>query len=78
MSGNSEGPKKATQRVWVPLPVVNEAKHDRVPGIAGWRCPALGQDHLEVAFLFIEAYFNLDIITGRHGIILRNRRVSNK
>lgn len=60
------------------LPVVNEAKHDWVPGVAGWCRPALGQDHLEVAFLFIEPHFDLDVITGRHAVILRNRRVSNK
>lgn len=60
------------------LPVVNEAKHDRVPGVAGWCRPALGQDHLEVALLFIEPHLDLDIITGRHTIISRYRGVPNK
>ena len=61
-----------------PSPVVNKTKHDRVPGVAGRRGPALGQDHLQVAFLLIEPYFDLYIIAGRHTVILRNRRVSNK
>lgn len=83
--GNTEDPKQATSKGGSdaqgppePLPVVDEAKRDRVPGITGWRCPALGQDHLEVAFLFIEPHFDLDVVAGRHAIIPRYRGVPNK
>lgn len=61
-----------------PLPVVDEAKRDRVPGVAGRRCPALGQDHLEVAFLFIEPHLDLDVIAGGHTVIPRYGGVPDK
>lgn len=85
-SGISEGPKQVTQQrdgsaqhPPRPLPVVNEAKHDRVPGIAGRCGPALSQHHLEVTFLqSMEPHFYLDVIDGRHTIVPRYRGVSNK
>lgn len=73
----SKGSSSA-QRPAEPLPVVDEAKHDGVPGVAGRRGPALGQDHLEVALLFVEPHFDLDVVAGRHAIILRDRRVSDE
>lgn len=60
------------------LPVVDEAKADWIPGIAGGGCPALRQDHLEVAVLSVEPHFNLDVVTGRHTTILRYGRISNE
>lgn len=78
-----QGQAPISLRAWEPgcirhLPVVDETERDRVPRVAGWRRPALSQDHLEVAFLLTEPHFDLDVITGRHTVILRYRGVPNK
>lgn len=83
-SGNSEGPKcggggaRGAQGPRMPLPVVDETERDGVPCVAGRRGPALGQDHLEAAFVSIKPHFNLDVVAGRHTVVLRYGRVSNK
>lgn len=71
MCSDAQGPP-------VPLPVVDETERDGVPGVAGRRGPALGQDHLEVAILFIEPHFDLDVVAGRNAVVLRYGRVSDK
>lgn len=60
------------------LPVIDEAKGDGVPGVAGGGGPALGQNHLKAALLPVEPHFNLDLITGGHTVILRYGRISNE
>lgn len=67
------GPGKA-----IPPPVVDEAKGDWVPGVAGGRGPALRQHHLKTALLPVKPHLDLDLITGGHGIILRYGRLPNE
>lgn len=69
------GPRAARSRH---PPVVEEDEHDRVPGVAGRRRPALGQDHLEVAVLVIESHLDLDVVAGGHGVIPGDRGVPDK
>lgn len=61
-----------------PLPVVDEAKGDGVPGVAGGRGPALSEHHLKAALLPVEPHFNFDLITGGHAVILRYGRVADE
>lgn len=64
-------------KVWF-LPVVDEAKGDGVPGIAGRGGPALSEHHLKTALLPVKPHFNLDLIAGRHSIVLRYGRLADE
>lgn len=55
--------------------VVDEVKYDGVFGVVGRRGLVFGQDYFEVVFLFVEFYFDFDVIVGRYVIILRDWRV---
>lgn len=61
-----------------PLPVVDEAKGDGILGVAGGRGPALGQHDLQTALLPVKAHLNLDLIAGRHTVVLRYGRIANE
>lgn len=59
-------------------PVVDEAEGDGVLGVTGGRRPAFHQHHLQAALLPVQPHLDLDVIAGRHAVILRYWRISNK
>lgn len=69
-----------TPRAQCPLspPVVDEPKGDGVLGIPGGRRPASNQHHLEAALLPVQPHLDLDLIAGRHAVVLRYGRISDE
>lgn len=61
-----------------PLPVVDEAKGDRIPGVAGGGGPALSQHNLQTALLPVKPHLNLDLVASGHAIVLRYGRIANE
>ena len=49
----------------IAVPVADKSKWEGIHCIIGWSCPAVSEDHLELAVCSLDPHFNQYIITGR-------------